>query len=180
MPEAAPAEAAGGQTPADGEGKTPAEGEVTPTEGKPEEGTTYPESYVKQLRREAAANRNKVSELEERLNEIEDRDKSEAEKKSEKLTAAERRAEEAETRLLRVEIARERGLDLDAAAFLTGSTREEIEHRAEELGKLLADKGGKPSTGFDGGARQIVPETKKPEEAHNDLLLRSLGMEPRR
>jgi hypothetical protein len=63
-----------------------------------------------------------------------------------------------------------------AAAFLTGSTREEIELRAEELGKLLAERAPqKPASGFDGGARQRVPEAQSPEQVHDDLLLRALG-----
>ena len=65
---------------------------------------------------------------------------------------------------------------MEAATFLTGSSREELELRAEELAKLLADKGRPVSAGFDGGARQPVPETRTPEEAHNDLLLKSLGL----
>jgi hypothetical protein len=64
---------------------------------------------------------------------------------------------------------------MEAAAFLTGTTREEIELRAEELGKLLTEKGRPPAGSFDGGARSPVPEIKSPEEAHQDLLRQALG-----
>ena len=62
---------------------------------------------------------------------------------------------------------------MKAAAFLSGTTREEIELRAEELGSLLGDR--RPAAGFDGGARQLAPEKKSPEQEHNELLLRSMG-----
>jgi len=168
-----------GQEPPEPEGQEPADDESTetPPEGG---GRSYAESYVRQLRREAAAGRNKVSELEERLKEFEDRDKSEVEKLTGRATEAERRAVEAETRLLRYEVATERGLGMDAAAFLTGSTREELELRADELAKLLDEKGRPPAGSFDGGARRPAPPQLAPEEAHQDLILRSLGMEPRR
>lgn len=142
---------------------------------------TYPESYVRQLRREASGYRTRVAELDTRVAELEgklqeheDEGKSEAERLIDKATSAEQRALEAEMRLLRYEIATERGLDMDAARFLTGSTREEVEHRADELVKLLESR-PKQSAGFDGGARLPAPPKGTPEEEHNDFLLRTLG-----
>jgi len=179
MADPSPETAPEGQEPAAPEGQEPAAGAEQQPEGQePEGGRTYSESYVKQLRRENAGLRNRGTELEESLQEFRDRDKTEMERLTEKAGTSERRAVDAETRLLRYEIAAERGLDLSAAKFLTGSTREEIELRAEELGELLADKGRPGGASYDGGARQPVPETKTPEEAHNDLLLRSLGHRP--
>jgi len=169
-----------GQEPEGAEGQEPATG-AEATTGEPQEGSggrNYSEAYVKQLRREAAASRTQLSDLETRLKEYEDRDKTELEKATAQVAASERRATEAELRLLRYEVATQHGLGMEAAAFLTGSTKEEMELRAEELAKLIADKGRPVSTGgmFDGGARQPVPEQKTPEEAHNDLLLKSLGL----
>lgn len=69
-----------------------------------------------------------------KLKEYEDRDKSETEKLTERLSAAEKRALEAE----RLEIALERGLTRSQAKRLVGSTREELEADADEL---LADLG---------------------------------------
>jgi hypothetical protein len=173
MEEPSPAEPTPGQEPAAGEGQEPAGTEGTPPpEG---EGRTYTESYVKQLRRENASSRSRLAEVEERLQSFEDRDKTELQRLTDAHTAAERKAQAAEERLLRYEVAAERGLGMAAAAFLTGTTREEIELRAEELERLLAEQGRLPTAGFDGGARTPVPEQKTPEDAHNDLLLRSLG-----
>src|SRR5262245_36751800 len=161
-----------GQEPEDVEGQEPGgEGEPDAQEGQ---GRTYTEAYVKQLRREAAGLRTKLVDAEERLQEREDADKSELERATERATAAEQRAADAETRLVRFEVAAEHGLDLDAAKFLTGSTREEIELRAEELGKLLDTAKPTPG-GFDGGARKPAPAKGTPEEEHNRLLLEALG-----
>src|SRR5262245_37148815 len=141
-----------GQMPTGGEheGKSP-DGGTPPTPEEPK-GRQYSEAYVKQLRAESAESRNRVDELEEKIKEFEDRDKSELEKLTERATAAEKRAAAAETQRLRFEVAAERGLDLKAAEFLHGSTREEIELRAEELASLLQDGSRKPVAGFDGGA----------------------------
>jgi hypothetical protein len=139
------------------EGLTP-DGDDGNDDGTKPQGRTYPEAYVRQLRREAATLRSRLGEVEEKLQEREDSDKSEHERLSDRAGAAEQRAQEAEARLLRFEIAAEHGLDTTAVQFLTGATREEIEHRAEELAKLLAEKPSHAAAGFDGGARQRAPE----------------------
>jgi hypothetical protein len=173
MDEPSPATPPEGQVPEGREGQEPESGgDPQPQEG---EGRTYAESYVKQLRRENAGLRNRASELEENLQEFTDRDKTELQRLSDNAAAAERRAAGAEERLLRYEVAADRGLPMGAAAFLTGSTREEIELRAEELERLLAEQGRLPTAGFDGGARPTVTEQKTPEQAHQDLILQSLG-----
>lgn len=77
-----------------------------------------------------------------RLKEFEDRDKTEAERISERLSAAEKRALDAD----RLEIALDKGLTKGQAKRLVGSTREELEADADEL---LADLGvddEKPAT----------------------------------
>jgi len=178
MADPSPETPAEGQEPQPGEGQEPETGAEQGT-SEPQEGSGgrhYSEPYVKQLRREAASSSTQLTELEARLREYEDRDKTELEKATQRVAESERRATEAELRLLRYEVATQHGLGMEAAAFLNGSTKEELELRAEELAKLLADKGRPATTGYDGGARQPVPEQKSPEEAHNDLLLRSLGL----
>jgi hypothetical protein len=179
MADPSPDDVADGQKPTDDEGQKPDAGDGK--SGDAQETTparTYPEAYVRQLRREAAATRTRLQEVEEKLAEHEERDKTESERLTEKAAKAERQASDAEAKLLRYEIASERGLDLAAAAFLSGTTREEIELRADELAKLLEDKGQKPAVTFDGGARQPVPEKGPPEQEHNDFLLRALGRQP--
>jgi septal ring factor EnvC (AmiA/AmiB activator) len=150
---------------------------------EPDKPKTFSEDYVKRLRREGAANRKRLAEQEARLREFEDRDKSELDKLTEALAAQTERASTAELKLTRFEVAADRGLDLAVAEkWLNGETREEIEERADELTKLLAEQqkdtrngrsGG--SGGFDGGARVAPPEERKPEDAHNDFLLGALG-----
>lgn len=68
-----------------------------------------------------------------KLQEFEDRDKSEAQKLSERAEAAEKRATELETHALRLEVAAEKGLSPAQAKRLVGSTREELETDADEL-----------------------------------------------
>jgi hypothetical protein len=170
-----------GKTPEDGEGQEPEAGDdKDKSEGKGEP-KSYPESYVRQLRREAAASRNRLAEVEEKLQEHEDRDKSEVEKLTTRAEAAEKRATDAETRALRYEVAAERGLDPAAASFLTGTTREELELRAEELERLLGEQGTKDRPAdFHRGARQPVPEKGPPDKEHNEFLLRAMGRQPSR
>lgn len=98
---------------------------------------------IRKANNEAKNLRTRVKELDkaaERLKEIEDAEKSEIDKANEKLSAAERRAEDAELRALRIEIAAEKGLTPALAKRLTGSSREELEEDAEELVELLAPK----------------------------------------
>jgi len=177
MADPSPAAAPTGQEPAEVEGKTPDPGDGAPTEGQEPEERTYSASYVKQLRRENAESRTRLAELEALVKSQEDEKKTELERATERATTAEAKAQAAELRVLRFEIAAEHGLDATAASFLTGTTREEMEHRAEELGKLL--KQGTPTGRFDGGARPPAPpEKQSPGEAHNELLLRSMGRLP--
>ena len=68
-----------------------------------------------------------------RLKEYEDRDKSELEKLTESQAAAERRAQEAELRAARLEVAAEKGLTPAQAKRLVGTTREELEADAAEI-----------------------------------------------
>lgn len=94
-----------------------------------------------------------------RLREIEDADKSEAEKATARAEAAEKRAAEAEAKALRADIATEKNVP---AALLSGSTREELEKSADALiafrgdGKkpepekksyIIPDEDGKPNLG---------------------------------
>jgi hypothetical protein len=68
-----------------------------------------------------------------RLQEFEDRDKTESQRATEALSAAEKRAADADARALRLEIAAEKGLTPSQAKRLVGATREELEADAAEL-----------------------------------------------
>jgi hypothetical protein len=133
------------------------------------------EAYVRTLRKEAADNRKALQEAQQRLSELEDRDKSELEKATQRASASEARAVEAEATLIRVEVAAARNLPASAVALLTGTTREEIEASAGLLAGFI-DETKKTPPSFDGGARRDQPDEKKPPaQAHNDWLLAALG-----
>lgn len=84
-------------------------------------------------RREAEKRLKELEPLAKRAQELEDASKSEAEKLTERLTAAEQRAVAAETNALRLEIAGEKGLTPTQAKRLIGSTRKELEADADDL-----------------------------------------------
>lgn len=110
-----------------------------------------------------------LRDIQSKLKELEDRDKSDSEKLTERIAAAERRAVEAESKALRYEVATEKGVK---ARWLSGSTREELEAAADEY---LADHppsngngpapakpvedlrgGGEPAEGPEPDIRKIV------------------------
>lgn len=129
-------------------------GNSEPNDGG-QEPQTFDREYVQTLRGEAAKHRTKVSDLERQLKEFQDRDKTDAEKLAERAEAAERAAAENAQKLLRFEVAAEKGLDPKVAALLNGVTREEMAESADLLLELAKPKVD-PST-FDGGARITAP-----------------------
>lgn len=115
--------------------------------------------------REAAANRK-------RLAEYEDRDKTESQRLSERAEAAEKRAGQAESRLLRLEVAARKGLPAQLAARLQGDTEEELEEDADSLLELVAEKKTRrdPDQGRGNG------RTSTDEANMNDWLRRAAGV----
>ncbi len=97
------------------------------------------EAGTKALKEERAARREAERQLKElaplaaKAKELEDASKSEAEKLTERLNAAEQRAVAAETNALRLEIAGEKGLTPTQAKRLIGTTRKELEADADDL-----------------------------------------------
>ena len=109
-------------------------------------------------RREKRAAEKRAADLETRLKEFEDRDKSEAQKLAERAEAAERRLAEVEAQSLRLEVAAEKGLTPAQARRLLGSTREELETDADEL--LASFRQSEPRVpGLDLGPRSTAPPT---------------------
>ena len=120
--------------------------------------------YVAKLRAEAAKYRNEAKEgraAKARLTEIEDAQKSEAEKLQAKLEAAERRAAEAEQARLRAEIAQTKGVPAD---LLAGGTEEELTASAE---RLLAFRGQQPAPEY--GRGTDAPPTKPRQLTKADM-----------
>lgn len=156
----------------------PVEGEkpAAETPEKPEANTevpasaqspkTFDEGYVKELRSEAAASRKARQELEAKLNEYEERDKSELEKAQGKVAKADERAANAEAKLLRYEVASEKEVPAKLVPLLTALTREDLESQAD----LILENAKPAAPQFDGGTREPAPEPKSPEEAHSSFL----------
>jgi hypothetical protein len=156
----------------EGQEPTPATEPNEPQAG----GKTFDEGYVKQLRAEAAQHRREAQEARQRAQELEERDQSEVEKLTTKVSKAERERDEAKAALLRYEVAAEKQVPADAVDLLVGSTREELEAKADRLLELVKARETTPE--FDGGTRDPAPEAKDPEAAHDDLALAILGLKP--
>jgi hypothetical protein len=76
----------------------------------------------------------------EKWREYEQSQKSEHEKLAEKLASAEAIASEANAKLIRYEIASQKGIPADALDLLNGSTREELEVAADKLLSLIGEQ----------------------------------------
>jgi flagellar motor switch protein FliG len=94
----------------------------------------------RRARRDAEARLKELEPLAARAKKLEDDKKSEAEKLTEKLTAAEKRAAVAESKTLRMEVATAKDLTQAQAKHLVGSTKEELEAHADELLKAFDAK----------------------------------------
>jgi len=89
--------------------------------------------FWKQKAREQEARAKANAEAATRLKEFEDRDKTEAQRLTERAEAAERRVAEIESHALRLEVAAEKGLTQAQAKRLVGNTREELAADADDL-----------------------------------------------
>lgn len=119
--------------------------DAAPPEGNADDLPQWARDAIAKANKEAAAYRTKVRDLEplaKKARDLEDASKSELDKATERLTAAEKRAAEAELRAMRLEVAASKGLTPAQARRLVGSTLEELEADADEL---LATFGGKPA-----------------------------------
>lgn len=132
---------------------------------------TFGRDYVESLRSENASTRTKLREAEAKLEEAADKDRSEVERAAAKAGRETKRADEAEAKLNRYEVAREKKLPHEYFDLLTASSREDLEKQADLILDKLKDAGGEKPSEFGGGPRVPAPEPKTPEEAHNDLLV---------
>ncbi|MEZ5380156.1 MAG: hypothetical protein R2754_00015 [Microthrixaceae bacterium] len=121
-------------------------------------GDSDAKAKIAKVNREAAQLRKRAKAAEDRLAEIEEADKSEAQKLADRAAAAEKAAAEAQAKADRLEIAAEKGLTPQQAARLQGATREDLEADADELLELF-----KSSTGEDDGKPSGAPR-QKPRE----------------
>ena len=100
--------------------------------------------FWKQKAREQEARAKANAEAATKLQQLEDRDKTEAQRLTERAEAAEKRAAEIEGRAIRLEVAAEKGLTPAQAQRLVGETREQLEADADALLEMF-----KPATTTD-------------------------------
>jgi hypothetical protein len=132
----------------------------------------FDESYVKELRAEAAKNRKAAQEAQAILQEREDAEKSELERAQGKLAKTEKELAEARTVLLRNEVADELEVPSKLRPLLTGASKEDLEAQA----RLIIENATKPEEPtFDGGPRDPSPDPKTPEGAHSELIAGLFG-----
>jgi len=89
--------------------------------------------FWKQKAREQETRAKANASAAEKLAAFEDRDKTEAQRLTDRADAAEKRATDLESRALRLEVASEKGLTPAQAKRLIGATREELEADADDL-----------------------------------------------
>lgn len=107
-----------------------------------------------------------------KLAEIEEASASELEKAQKKAAEYEKQLASTQADLLRRDVLLEKGLDPKVSPLLTGSDRETLEAQAD-----LILENTKPATAeFDGGTREPVEESLTPEQEHNKLFLKALGL----
>lgn len=118
--------------------------ETPAPEAAPETPAPEPEAFdearakekIRKANSEAENLRKRLKELEpiaQRAKELEESQKTEAEKVAERLAAAEKRATDAELRVLRRDVADAKGLTAAQAKYLTGATQEELEAAADQI-----------------------------------------------
>jgi len=119
--------------------------------------------------KQAKASQKQLAELSARLQEFEDRDKTEAQKLAEAKTAAEREAATAKQELMRYRVAATKKLPAELADRLKGATEEEM---AEDADRLLEVFGAqqRQTPSYDGGVRQSARPT-----SMNDLIRQTAG-----
>jgi hypothetical protein len=159
-PQDPPAGDGGGAPP---ENTPPAEPPEDGNGGAPEGDPAAEVAKWRALARKHEARAKAGAAAERRLAELEEQDKSELQKAQESARKATERADMAERRALRVEVAARKGLSADQAKRLQGSNEEELEADADEL--LAAFKApdheheGSPNGGRAGRA-QPTPKLK--------------------
>lgn len=152
------------QTPETGE----PEGTAAPAAERPSQsgGASIPPEVERALKKA-----NKEAEtLRLKLKQYEDRDKTEAQKLTERAAAAEKQAADAQAELMRYRVAADKKLPAELAARLRGSTPEEMAADADELLTLLNTQQQRQTPSYDGGVRQSARPT-----SMNDLIRQTAG-----
>jgi len=116
-------------------------GEVTTETEAPQPKPSETVDYWKQRSRENERQAKANADAAKRLAEIEEAQKSEAQKTADRLAAAEKDAADARREALRLRVAAKHGIgDEDADLFLTGSDEETLTRQAQRLSTREADR----------------------------------------
>lgn len=154
--------------------ETPVEESPAVPEAKQE---SFDRDYVAKLREESAKYRTRAQEAEQRVKDFEDAQKSESERLADQLDQVKAERDALAGRTARLQVALEKKLPVELIDRLQGSTPEELAVDAEQLLSLVkpaVEETPQPPPDFDGGARIQSPESKTPEQRHNDLVAQLL------
>jgi hypothetical protein len=146
----------GGTTAVGTDAATAATGEQPAAAGTDAGEDGLPDAIKAILTKERNARRaaeRKASQLETRVGEFEDRDKTELQKAVERAERAEREAVELRSETLRARVAAKHSLPAELADVLKGDTEEALDEHAQRLAALVKPAGQPAGSGFDGGSR---------------------------
>jgi len=139
---------------------------------------SFPEEaqdYIRRLRQEAAGYRNDLKAVNTSLKEYQDRDKTEQQRLEERAATAEKGLSATQLELQRYKVAAKKGIPLNLAERLRGTTQEELEADADKLkedfGLAESESPNSGRSGFDGGVRRPVNRPK----TMNDLIRQKAG-----
>ena len=111
---------------------------------------TVPLDVARKWEHRAKTNAKEIDKLKTQLQEYADRDKTDAQRATDKMTAAEKDATDAKRETMRLRVALRKGLTETQAKRLVGDTEEDLEADAEELLESFKGAGdGKPVSGGD-------------------------------
>lgn len=145
----------------------PAEPEIVVPEGA--ENPDAVKAAIKAERTKARDANARARDLERQLRERDEADKP----LEERVTSADARAAQADLKVVRLEVALEKGLTIKQAARLIGTTKQELEDDADELVSDLGVTPAKPN--LDGGYKKDPPKPKDPARDHGAFLAAVIG-----
>lgn len=167
------------------EGDPPAKQSDPPKPPEGEDASTLPEwarTAITKANTEAASYRTKVRELEPLAQKAKDADgasKTEVQRAADARTAAEQRAERAESELLRINVGLTKGLTAAQTKRLVGSTQEELEADADafltEVGDTLRRTSSLPRRPGEALPAGTAPGAGDAGPDMNSLIRRQLG-----
>lgn len=133
------------------------------------EGARNPDAVQRLIDKERQAAREANARRRELEQQLKDREEA-ALPLEQQVSAATKRAEDAEHRALRFEIGLTHKLPTELVDRLKGTTKDEIEEDAKSLLSFLGTK-PTPAPSADGGFQQPPPANVDPQKAHNNLLV---------